>query len=134
MNNIFKYLYDKKGKPMPFEYKLLYNIPLNENDLIVNGILFLRFSKITSLPDNLTVKGDLDLSFTNISVLPDNLTVNGYLILWYTNITSLPDNLTVDGKLYCQNTPLATIIKNDPSLLIKYLKQIKGGISYEKNI
>ena len=68
--------------------------------IIVNGDLFLRYTNITSLPDNLTVKGSLFLYNTNITSLPDNLTVNGFLNLKDTNISSLPDNLTIKGEIY----------------------------------
>jgi len=130
MYNIFQYLENKKGKPLPLEYKLLNNIPLNESDLYFNGSLNLFDSKITWLPDNLTVHGNLDISFSNITSLPDNLIVNGNLYLYYTNIKYLPDNLTVNGDLNCKRSALADNIKNDPSLLTKYSKQIKGKIYY----
>jgi len=152
MKNIFQYLYDKKGKQIPLKYKLLYNLLLNENDLIVNGNLDLGYTKIktlphdlivngfldlacakiTSLPNNLTVNGWLNLSCTNISSLPNNLTVNGSLDLDYSKINSLPNNLTVNGNLWCMYTPLANNIKKDVSLLTKYSNQIKGKIIYDE--
>jgi len=131
MNNIFQYLYDKKGKPIPFEFKLLYKTLLNENDLIINGDLYLVFTDITSLPDNLTVNGSLYLHNNDIASLPDNLTVNGDLDISYTKIRSLPNDLIVDGDLYCNNSPLSKKIKKNKSLLIKYEKQIKMAIYYE---
>jgi len=127
---IFNYLYDKKGKPLPFEYKLKNNIPLNESDLYFDGGLNLICSNIKELPDNLTVNGNLFLNNNKIKSIPDNLTVNGCLFIEVTLISVLPDNLTVINSLYCWNTPLATNIKNNPSLLTKYSKQIKGNIYY----
>jgi len=128
---IFNYLEKKKGKPIPLSYKLLYNLPLNENDLIVNSDLKLWDSKIEYLPNNLTVNGHLELSYSNIKRLPNNLIVEGSLYLYNSNIKSLPDDLIVNGNLWCYNTPLANNIKNDVSLLNKYSKQIKGQIIYE---
>ena len=63
------------------------------------GNLDLRYSNVTSLPDNLKVSGYLDLEGTPITSLPDNLTVGGSLYIRGTKITSLPDNLTVGGEI-----------------------------------
>jgi len=128
MNNIFQYLYDKKGKQIPFEFKLLNNLPLNNSDLYVNGDLYLYYSNITSLPDNLTVNGSLDLFQSKINSLPNNLTVNGDLTISNTKISELPDDLTVLGDFYCHRSPLATNIKNDITLLNKYSKEITGKL------
>lgn len=130
ITNIFQYLQDTKGKPIPFKYKLLNNLPLNESDLSFNGELSLGGSKITHLPDNLTINGFFGLSETKISLLPNNLTVKGNLNINLTQISELPDNLIVNGWLCCFKTPLAENIKNDKSLLEKYKKQIKGEILY----
>ena len=130
MYNIFQYLENKKGKPLPLELKLINNLPLNENELTYNDNLDLINTNIKYLPDNLTVNGYLDLYKSKITYLPDNLIVNGWLDLTYTKINSLPDNLNVNDGLWCLYTPLATNIKNDPSLLTKYQKQIKGQIFY----
>ena len=50
--------------------------------------------------------GLLDLRGTQITSLPDGLTVGGSLYLSGTQITSLPDNLTVGGSLYLRGTPI----------------------------
>jgi len=130
MLNIFQCLENKKGKQIPFEYKIKNNLPLNESDLYVNGDLNLFKSNITYLPDNLKVDGYLDLFQSKIRYLPNNLTINGNLDMSYTEITSLPDNLIVNGWLYCYNTPLVYNIKKDWLLHEKYLKQFKGKIQY----
>ena len=150
MVNIFQYLENTKGKLIPFKYKLLYNLPLNESDLIINGFLELYGTKLTWLPDNLTVSSFLDISRSNIKSLPNNLTVNGNLYIEGLQITKLPDNLTVgeslsmsdtnilelpdnlivNGSLYCYDTPLADNINNNEELLKKYKKQIKGKIRF----
>jgi hypothetical protein len=88
----------------------------------VIGDLHLRYTDITSLPDNLTVGGLLNLSRTQITALPDNLTVGGLLDITGTKITSLPDNLKVGGSLWLRNTP--NLDKNNlPSSLV-----VKGKI------
>ena len=130
MLNIFQYLYDKKSKKIPLEYKLLNKLPLNEDDLIINGDLDLEYSKINSLPDNLTVKGYLDLSWSKIKSLPNNLRVDGWLDVQHTPISELPEDLYVGGDLYCNCSPLAERIMNDISLLKKYQKQVKGEIEW----
>ena len=69
------------------------------------GNLDLRYSNVTSLPDNLKVPGYLDLEGTRITSLPDNLTVGGNLWLEGTLITSLPDNLKVGGTVVSDCSP-----------------------------
>jgi len=130
MNNIFQYLYDKKGKPIPLLFKLINKLPLNESNLYFDGNLYLQYSNITSLPNNLTINGNLNISDTNITTLPNNLTVNGSLNLSHTDISELPDDLCVYGNLYCWCTPLAKNIKKDISLLNDYEKLIKGKICF----
>jgi DNA-binding transcriptional regulator YhcF (GntR family) len=80
--------------------------------LKVDDDLYLRNTKITSLPDNLEVGGSLNLEGTPITSLPDNLKVGGDLILEYTLITSLPDNLEVGGSLYLYNTKITSLPDN----------------------
>ena len=82
------------------------------DNLTVGGWLDLSGTQITSLPDNLTVGGSLYLSGTQITCLPDNLTVGGWLDLSGTQITSLPDNLTVGGSLYLSGTQITCLPDN----------------------
>ena len=85
--NLFKFLEDKKGKPIPFEVKLIHAPEtLTKEDLNVEGSLNLASTPISSLPDNLTVKGNLYLTNTPISSLPYNLTVGGSLFLVKTSL------------------------------------------------
>jgi hypothetical protein len=107
------------------------NITSLPENLTVGGGLYLRGTNITSLPKNLTVGGYLDLSETNITSLPENLTVGGYLDLEGTNITSLPKSLTVGGSLYLSRTKIKKsaadkVNKNIPPILSwkngKYIK------------
>tara|TARA_R110002020_G_scaffold186825_1_gene384916 strand:- start:148 stop:570 length:423 start_codon:yes stop_codon:yes gene_type:complete len=72
------------------------------------GDLSLGNTPITFLPNNLTkVGGDLWLSFSKITSLPDNLEVEGILDLTGIQITSLPNNLQVGGDLDLIDTPLS---------------------------
>ena len=89
-----------------------YKIDDDFNIYVENYYLYLRNSKLTSLPDNLKSQGDLDLQNTNITSLPDNLKVGGYLNLNYTKITSLPDNLEVEGFLDIENTKITSLPDN----------------------
>ena len=86
------------------------------------GNLDLRYSNVTSLPDNLKVPGYLDLEGTPITSLPDNLTVGGGLYIRGTKITSLPDNLKVGGRIIsCENLDHYTHLQNGDYVEGKYL-------------
>jgi len=86
----------------------------SKGDLDLNG------SPITSLPDNLKkVGGDLFLSWTQITKLPNDLKVDGNLNLFRTPIKELPDDLKVGGNLDLSGTKLISI----PSKL-----EIRGDI------
>jgi len=143
--NLFKFLEDKKGKPIPFEVKLIHapetltkedlnvegdlnlkntKISSLPDNLKVEGSLYLYNTPISSLPDNLKVEGSLNLRNTKISSLPDNLKVGGYLDLEYTQISSLPENLKVGGDLYLIGTPLAEKYSEEQ---IKKMIEEKGG-------
>ena len=103
--SFFKFLHDKKGKPIPFEIKLIY-------------------APETISKKDLQVEGYLDLSNTKITTLPDNLQVGGNLILSNTKITTLPDNLKVEGVLDLSNTPLS---KKYTEEQIRKMIEDKGG-------
>jgi len=123
--NLFKFLEEKKGKPIPFEVKLIHAPEtLTKEDLNVKGGLNLRDTKISSLPENLTVGGSLYLKNTKISSLPDNLKVGRSLFLSFTQITSLPNNLTVGGNLYLRDTPLTKKYSEEQ---IRKMIEEKGG-------
>ena len=123
--NLFKFLEDKKGKKIPFKFKLIHAPEtIKKEDLNVEGSLDLRDTEITSLPDNLTVGGPLVLRDTEITSLPDNLTVGGSLDLSFTQISSLPDNLKVELRIYLKNTPLADKYSKEQ---IKKMIEEKGG-------
>jgi len=123
--NLFKFLEEKKGKPIPFEAKLIHAPEtLTKEELNVEGGLNLRDTKISSLPDNLTVGRSLYLKNTKISSLPDNLKVGRSLFLSFTQITSLPNNLTVGGNLYLRDTPLTKKYSEEQ---IRKMIEEKGG-------
>jgi hypothetical protein len=110
LKRIFDFLEEKESKSHEnkgtFLWKLIFNEPLTNKDLNVKGDLYLRDSKITSLPEGLKVGGDLDLGWTKITSLPEGLEVGGILDLYWTNITSLPKVLKVDDYLNIRETTL----------------------------
>ena len=103
LKRIFAFLEEKESKSHQAKgtllWKIIFNEQLTNKDLNVKGDLFLRNSKITSLPEGLKVGGDLDLGWTKITSLPEGLEVGGILDLYWTNITSLPKGLKVGGEL-----------------------------------
>ena len=100
LKRIFDFLEKKENHNPPFLWKLLNNIPLTKEDLIINDDLDLSETYIKSLPKGLKVYGDLDLTLTDIEFLPKGLEVRGDLILdGCANIKSLPKGLKVGGNL-----------------------------------
>jgi hypothetical protein len=100
IKNIFKFLEDEGEHRTPLKFKLLNNIPLTKEELIVDDDLYLFDSKITSLPEGLKVGGYLDLGFCpNLTSLPKGLEVGEKLSLMYSKIESLPEGLKVGGYL-----------------------------------
>ena len=92
LKRIFEFLKEKEEQNPPFMWKYMNNIPLTEDDLNIEGDLFLRNSKITSLPEGLKVGGNLSLySCKNIKSLPKGLEVNGFLIIGFAKITKYTD-------------------------------------------
>jgi hypothetical protein len=100
LKKIFKFLEENGEHNAPLMWKLQNNIPITEDDLIVNGDLNLTKTDIESLPDGLNVEDILSLyGCKNIQSLPEGLEVGGHLDLGYSNITSLPKGLKVGGSL-----------------------------------
>ena len=110
LKRIFAFLEKKESKSHEnkgtFLWKIIFNEPLTNEDLNVKGDLYLRDSKIPSLPKGLKVGGDLDLGWKKITSLPEGLEVGGILDLYWTNITSLPKGLKVDDYLNIRETTL----------------------------
>jgi len=104
--NLFKYLEKEKGRPIPFEVKLVNGLPLTPEELDVKGNLMLYNSKISSLPQGLKIEGFFDLEKMPIKSLPSNLQVGAFLDIRSTKITSLPPDLQVEGNIYVADTPL----------------------------
>ena len=91
------------------------------------GDLNLSSVDITQLPDNLkTVDGNLYLYFSKITKLPDNLTVNGVLNLQSSKIKEIPKNLNVLQDLILRNTPLAD--KYNSTQLQQLFPGVKGDV------
>ena len=53
LEKLFDFIKEKRGYDYPVKYKLINNIPLSKDELIINGDLDLDGTNITSLPDNL---------------------------------------------------------------------------------
>ncbi len=119
LKNIFKFLEDEGEHRAPFKWKLENNIPLSKEDLNVKGDLYLRDSKITSLPEVLKVCGNLNLGFSKITSLPEGLNVRGDLDIYWTDITSLPKGLKIGGKLYIRETELTKLSDDELMEMIK---------------
>ena len=127
-NNILKRIYEfleEKGEHnAPFEWKLINNIPLTKEELNVKGVLDLRFSSITSLPEGLEVGDDLYLHYSKITSLPEGLVVRGNLYLSSSNITLLPKGLKVGRNIYLSET-----LKNYKALEIRDMVKPGGYIN-----
>ena len=123
LKRIFAFLEKKESKSHEnkgtFLWKIIFNEPLTNEDLNVKGDLYLRDSKIPSLPKGLKVGGDLDLGWTKITSLPEGLEVGGILDLYWTNITSLPKGLKVDDYLNIRETTLLEYTDDEIREMIK---------------
>jgi hypothetical protein len=119
LKRIFEFLEDKEEHKAPFIWKLENDIPLTEEDLNIEGNLYLRDSEITSLPKGLKVCGWLDLSRSKIKSLPEGLKVGGDLNLTYTEITSLPEGLEVGGTLYLYKSALVEYTDEELREMVK---------------
>jgi hypothetical protein len=108
--NLFKFIEDKYPEyRTPFKYKIIYEIPITEEELNIEGDLDLDDSHVTSLPDNLTISGYLFLRrCTKLRSLPNNLTVSiGVILVGCTNLKRLGRNLSIGGGIILKNTPIA---------------------------
>ena len=104
LKKIFDFIKTKDNRNIPFMWKLKNNEPITEDDLIVNGDLDLRPSRIDymdieSLPEGLKVSGNLGLMGSDMQFLPKGLEVGGFLNLSYSLINSLPEGLKVGESL-----------------------------------
>jgi len=123
LKRIFDFIKDKDNKRHEkdgtFEWKLLFNEPLTEEDLNVKGDLNFAYSKITSLPKGLKVGGYLDLTESHITSLPEGLKVGGNLYLIYSDINLLPKGLEVGGDLQIFGTYMARLEDDEIREMIK---------------
>ena len=75
-----------------------------EGKLVYYGNLGLWGRKdITELPDNLMVLGILDLRYTNITKLPKGLIVKTWLDISNTEVEELPEDTMLGGSFYANN-------------------------------
>ena len=118
LKRIFDFLKEKEGHKIPFLWKLLNNIPLTKEDLIVKGDLNLEDSEITSLPEGLTIEGDFFFYHSPVE-LPKGLKVGNHLSLIGPSITSLPKGLEVLGWLFITDTGLGIYSDEELREMIK---------------
>ncbi|EMN1296379.1 hypothetical protein R8O28_004758 [Citrobacter freundii] len=90
-------------------YSELESLPDN---LTITGTLMANSSRLKYLPENLTVGRVLDIMCTDIAYLPDTLKVAGSMMLSNTRITTLPDNLHLEENLALEAMPLQALPKN----------------------
>ncbi|EOC5660794.1 hypothetical protein ACK846_004704 [Salmonella enterica] len=74
--------------------------------------LFISYSELESLPDNLTIIGTLMANSSRLKYLPENLTVGRILDIMCTDIAYLPDTLKVAGSMMLSNTRITTLLDN----------------------
>jgi hypothetical protein len=114
LKRIFDFLEEKEEHRTPLKFKLLNNVPLTEEDLNIEGDLYLFDSKIASLPEGLKVGGYLNLGFCpNLTSLPKGLEVGEKLNLMYSKIKSLPEGLKVGGYLNLSDCKELTSLPKD---------------------
>ena len=118
LKRVFDFLEEKEGQKIPFLWKLLNNIPLTKEDLIVKGDLNLEDSEITSLPEGLTIEGDFFFYHSPVK-LPKGLKVGNHLSLFGPSITSLPKGLEVLGWLFITDTGLGIYSDEELREMIK---------------
>ncbi len=109
--SFFRFLKEKRGKNIPFVYRLLHEADtLTKDELIVRGDLDLSGMHIQTLPEGLLIVGDLDLKDAVILGNLPPMTVRGSLELQGSNIMTLPEGLKVGKFLDIADTPLADTI------------------------
>ncbi|USE37108.1 NEL-type E3 ubiquitin ligase domain-containing protein [Endozoicomonas sp. SCSIO W0465] len=81
---------------------------------VEGDLLLARYSRLTTLPENLSVRGNLHLFYcTDLTVLPENLSVGGHLeLVRCYSLTALPENLSVGGDLNLSNCTSLTALPN----------------------
>ena len=100
LKRIFDFLEKEENRKKPFIYKLKFNELITKEELVVDGDLNLRESKIESLPEGLKVGRVLDLTQSDIKTLPEGLDVGHTLwLLGCWGLTSLPKGLKVYGSI-----------------------------------
>lgn len=90
-------------------YSELESLPDN---LTITGSLMANSSRLKYLPENLKVGRIMDIMCTDIAYLPDTLKVTGSMMLSNTRITTLPDNLHLEENLALEAMPLQALPKN----------------------
>ena len=102
------------------EYELFEYLPRNEKGICIYHIdLYVSYSNIKKLPDNLTILGSLYCTVNNINNLPKNLIVHRDLDCSFNNLSALPDDLIVYGYLDCSDQDTKIRLELPPTATVK---------------
>jgi hypothetical protein len=111
------------------QFSNITNLP---EDLKVDGHLYVQHTPLERLPTNFKVGGKINISKTNIQTLPEGLHVNGALLMKECKVKRFPDNIYVKGNLNLEDSEVEYIPSNirvDGSLNIENTplsREIKG--------
>lgn len=107
MYTMFDFLYESRKKPIPIDYKILFDhSKLTKNDLVVERINLGGIEMEFTLPSDLHVRFSVYLKHSNINILPKNLYVGDNLYIKGTKIRELPVDLIVEEDIIVAATEL----------------------------
>jgi hypothetical protein len=116
------------GRDLFLSYSKIKKLPDNLKE--IGGSLFLSYTPIEYLPEELIrVVEHLDLSCSKIKKLPNNLKIGKSLFSFDTPIEYLPENLSIGRDLYVNDTPLS--LKYTEDEIRKMVKHIGGHIYFK---
>jgi len=129
LKNIINFLEKEENKiPMDkgdLRWMIVFNEPISDEDLHIQGNLDLFGLKVESLPEGLYVGGDLDLENSKITSLPEGLYVGGDLNLKKCHeLKSLPKGLKVEGDVIITESNLVNYTEYELKKMIQpgYIK------------
>ena len=149
IENILNFLKEKEGMELPNSWfnsikkleliKELENHP-DGTQYRYESDLFLPYSTISKLPNDLYVGGSLRLyGCEQITKLPDKLYVRGNLSLSYSNITKLPNDLYVGLDFDLDNSKITELpegleVRGDLHLNHSSIKKLPNGLHVKGNL
>jgi hypothetical protein len=149
IENILNFLEEKEGKELPNSWfnsikkleliKELENHP-DGTQYRYESDLFLPYSTISKLPNDLYVGGTLRLTgCEQITKLPDKLYVGWNLNLSYSNITKLPNDLYVGLDFDLDNSKITELpegleVRGDLHLNHSSIKKLPNGLHVKGNL